>query len=915
MLVARRLRHEARRYGAMGATVLLAVTAFVVLTGSAQTSRLETTTTVDAAFRPTYDILVRPRHSQSEIERETGRVRPNYLSGIFGGITTKQVGIIETLDGVATAAPIAMLGEVLETVDYPIDVTGLVNATGPTLLRFSSVERTMRGLASVPGPSGYLYVSDNPIRRDFNADDLPVVERIEGRSVPVCSNLLGDEVDSPFDPLNSWSAQCWSRLGGRSGEDWPTQRGRYSYTMRFAFPVMVAAIDPEAEAELSGLDQAMVGGGRYLERSDAPDSFSGETITVPVLASAVSTVDQSTTIRIDRLPQAAIDRLRTGRDLAAIRRGVLAAPGETVSTTRLDEQQIHRQWLYGEAPNGETGMIYPRLLFTTSPVTYRRDGDVLRPVTKLSDDTVWKTSIYGNEPFAAVPPTAADTGFRTVQAVPAQTDPETGVLHQVALSTVGEFDPTKISTGSSLSQVPLETYHPPSAKPASATTAELLKGRTLLPDTNPAGYLQSPPLLLTTLASIRAFTSERSFDYPDDSPIPQAPISVVRVKVAGVTGADAESRERIRLVAEQIRERTGLDVDVMTGSSPHPTTVELPATKHGAPALAVSENWVDKGVATVLLEAIDRKSLLLFLLILVTSAVSVAISATAAVRARRVQLGVLSCLGWRPRTIVRSVLADLLAVGLVAGLLGSALAAPAGALLDANVTWWRALAAIPGAILVVLVAGLVPAVTAARAVPADAVRPAISSPRRPTRLRGTASLARSYLRRTPGRAAAATLTLALAVGSLTVLLGIVFGFHDAVVGTLLGDAVSVQVRGVDVAAGVLVAALSLGSLADILYLDIREQAASYASLQASGWRDRTVAALIVHQAVLIGLLGAVLGAAVGLMALGSLTPLNATVWWGTALIAVLAVALAGVVALLPALSLRRLPTAVLLSEE
>lgn len=59
----------------MGITVLFAVMAFVVLTGSAQTSQLRTTATVDANFRSSYDILVRPPGSKTAIEIRTGRVR------------------------------------------------------------------------------------------------------------------------------------------------------------------------------------------------------------------------------------------------------------------------------------------------------------------------------------------------------------------------------------------------------------------------------------------------------------------------------------------------------------------------------------------------------------------------------------------------------------------------------------------------------------------------------------------------------------------------------------------------------------------------------------------------------------------------------------------------------------------------
>lgn len=915
MQLSRRLRSEWRRYAAMGLTVLLAVTAFVVLTGSAQTSQLRTTATVNANFRSSYDILVRPPGSKTALESRTGRVRPNYLSGIFGGITRQQVAEIKGINGVEVAAPIAMLGEVLQTVTYPVDVTSLIRRQGSTVLRFRTTEHTMRGLASVPGPAGYVYVGQS-VMRDFSADDLAVVERIGGRDVPVCHNLGPTDVSSPFDPLSDWSAQCWDRYGGLAGEGlWPQGTGTFVVQVRFSLPVMIAAVDPKAEAALTGLGDAMVAG-RYLTSADGPSKPNeyGD-VTVPVLASSVSLVDQTSTVHVDRLGHPAVSALRSGLSFASGRRTIQSLPGNTVLTRRITAQQVHQAWLEGSA-SISGGAVHPRLLFTTSASHYEQaDDGALAPKVVPNDPSVWQTFVYGNEPFAAVPETASDTSYRTISPITATGADSQGDLNAVDMTTVGTFDPTKIRSVSALSKVPLETYRPPSLMPADTDTRDLLGGKSLLPDTNPAGYLQSPPLMLTTLASLPAFTNPKAFQFPAGSQTPLAPISVVRVRVADVTGADAVSRERVRLVAEQIKKLTGLDVDITVGSSPHLTTISLPASAHGAPPLRLTEPWVQKGVAAALITAIDRKSLTLFVLILLTSALAVAVSATAAVRSRRTELGVLTCIGWRPWTLIRSVLAELLAVGLAAGVLGAALSAPLGAALGVSVSWGRASSAIPAALALILVAGILPAARASRAVPADAVRPAVSTRMRSSRLRGVVTMASSYLRRTPGRVAAAALALALAVAALTILLGIVFGFHGAVVGTLLGDAVSVQVRAVDLVAGVLLAVLGLGCLIDVLYLDIREQAPRYASLQAAGWRDRTLGALIVWQAVITAVLGAVAGAALGLAALNSLAPLTPRIWLVTIVLIPSATAAASIVALMPAYSLRKLPTARLLAQE
>ncbi|MDN5766458.1 MAG: hypothetical protein L0H96_24950 [Humibacillus sp.] len=176
-------------------------------------------------------------------------------------------------------------------------------------------------------------------------------------------------------------------------------------------------------------------------------------------------------------------------------------------------------------------------------------------------------------------------------------------------------------------------------------------------------------------------------------------------------------------------------------------------------------------------------------------------------------------------------------------------------------------------------------------------------------------MAVNYVARTPARAVTGAIALAMGVAALTALTGITVAFQGSVVGTLLGDAVSVQVRGADLVAAGVMTVIGLGCLLDILYLDLREQGARYASLQASGWRDTTLTRLIVGQAALIGTLGAILGAGLGLAAVAVLTPLTAQVVLVGALIAGAGIGLTCLLAVLPARRLRTLPTAQLLAQE
>src|SRR5262245_22181597 len=104
------LRGLPRRSVALLIGVLVATTGFTVLSAQAAISALRVNDDVTANYRAAYDILVRPKGSRTGLEDERGLVRPNYLSGLFGGITMAQLEKVRGVGHVELAAPIAMLG-------------------------------------------------------------------------------------------------------------------------------------------------------------------------------------------------------------------------------------------------------------------------------------------------------------------------------------------------------------------------------------------------------------------------------------------------------------------------------------------------------------------------------------------------------------------------------------------------------------------------------------------------------------------------------------------------------------------------------------------------------------------------------------------------------------------------------------
>lgn len=909
-IIRAQLTHRAGRTVALLLGILVATTAFTVLSGTSQTAQLQVRGAVGKNFRTTYDILVRPKNSKTTLEDKQGLVQQNFLSGIFGGISLTQYHQIQRVPGVDVAAPVAMFGYTLPTVPIGIDLTGQLSPVSRQLFRVQTTWKSDRGISDASEPAGYVYVTRHPLAPSEKLGS-PVTENLSNeRSAPVCDYTGGGS--GPFGSVTRENDWCWSTVNGNdgSGVGYPgLPKGHQGYVLYWAFPMLVAAIDPVAEARLDNLNGAVVSG-RYLRGSDAYGAGSNDTNTFPVLASSRSYLDDAAAIQVQRLPSA-VAEATVG---SPTKRSQLAAStGPTVLRTQITAEQAYQMLLTQMA--GRSNQNFFQGLdgyWNVGPTRYRTDnGGRLTPIKSVNPASVW-ASQFQISGFVRVPMDNSDTQFRAILEHTANFGAG-GNAHLPAPRAVGVFDSQKLPSFNPLTKVPLSTYEQPQADPANAASRSALGGKSLKPTSNLGGYLAQPPQLITTLSALPAL--ENSADYTGDTHA-AAPISVIRVRVAGVHGADQVSRERVREVAQLVTQRTGLDVDITVGSSPTAEKIALPAGRHGRPDLLLTEQWVKKGVAVAILSAVDRKSLLLFVLILVVCGLFVANAASAAVRSRRTELGVLSCLGWRAPKLFTAMLGEVGVIGLAAGLLAAAAAWPLARLLGVEVTALRTVLAVPAALILALAAGLIPAWRAARADPGAAVRPAVQATRKSRTPRTVFGLAVTNLLRVPGRNLLGALSLAVGVGALTLLIAITVTFRGVLVGSLLGQAVAVQIRGVDYIAVVTMVVLGAASVVDVLYLNIRERSAELATLRATGWRDGPLTRLIAYEGFGLGLAGSLVGAGLGVAA--------AAVFAGTLTVSLLltalgcgtiGVALATVAALVPATLLRRLPTAQLLAEE
>ncbi|WP_157742480.1 ABC transporter permease [Micromonospora chokoriensis] len=905
---------------AVVSAVMLATTGFCVLTGATTASRLQAVGVVQANYRSAYDILVRPAGSRGELETRQGLVRPNFLSGQFGGLSVDQWRTIQAVEGVDIAAPVAMVGYVSIDLGLPVDLTDKVDRRlRQQLLRLSPETIADRGLTRVPGTPAFVYVTRNrliPVR-DF-ANDRQVHVYADGTelSAEYVSQRCPAASQPPLEMLSDGHRELvcdWLRDDARS----PVSHAVRAYqlmddgTFRDAtvltrgrtlpvldrlvvrqparFSLLAAAVDPDQEARLSGLNHALTSG-RYLDGAERPQSSGGEhpVPRVPMLATDRLVSDEQIAVAISVLPEPG--RVRAGDDRPALARLAVDA-GAALPPVRRALGTVWTDWLTSTTASGGTIDIHD--MVTVASPSYDRDGDALR--VRPADPPKRLRTAADTERFS---PLAVDTALRAI-GDDTRADQEVVVEGTV----VGAVDPLVVTRGRELTGAPMETFVAPRVSGADQRSSSALGGQDMLPTSSITGYVAAPPQLLTNLVAL-----------PDllrgaDAGRAQAPLSAVRVRVAGIDRFDAVGRERVRVVAEEIAARTGLDVDIVLGSSATRETLVLPAGRYGRPPLTVHEMWTEKGVAAVLVRAVDRKSSVLLGMVLITCVLFVGNAVSAAVRDRRRELAILACQGWPARRLAALILGEAGLLGVLAGVAAGLLTIPVAAAVGIEVPWSRVAVALGVAIALTLVAAIVPAVRAAGAYPAAALQPALAPARtRAGTHRTILRMAVTGARRVPGRTALAAVSLAIAVAALTFAVAVDVTFKGRIIGTVLGDGVSLTVREIDRVTVVGLMVFSIAAVADVLYLGVRERATEFAVLQATGWSDGALVRMVCLEGLVIGVLGGVAGGGIALGATflfaGGITPAMLLVAAGTAGFGVLLAATAG---LLPAVLVRGMP--------
>ena len=170
-----------------------------------------------------------------------------------------------------------------------------------------------------------------------------------GRSVRLATSLGWSQDPAKTSPFPSERTLpdrgYWStRTGLGADDECPTRGdlkpGQAGVPIHQEFPFVLAAVDPEAEARLAGLEGAMAEG-RYLRAKTAKDDPNE----IPLIAASAPYADQRDEVVIRRLPAEAAEKVARGVPAERLLPSLAAYRGEEIGRLTLDAGQAYETML------------------------------------------------------------------------------------------------------------------------------------------------------------------------------------------------------------------------------------------------------------------------------------------------------------------------------------------------------------------------------------------------------------------------------------------------------------------------------------------------------------------------------------------------------------------------------------------
>ena len=798
-----------------GALIISAGLSYLV--GLSETSKGTIVDELQKRWSASYHIVVRPEGSRS-ITELNNLLDPNYLSGLDGGISLAQYEQIKAIDNIEVAAPIAMIGYASYNLfldNYELEDKGIYRLIEEEVINDGITEK----------------------RNEFQSyftygnKDIVLQKLIQGYNENQGSYFLGN----------------------------PYENQKNIVVIR---EILFAGIDPEQEAKLVGLDQAIVQNenNHYFTKEDVAeikpltDSESGnvpDVYSFPVIFSNTSYTDLQTNYTIEKL-ELPFDETEASDTLEFIE--------ENGGSSYLDKQPgtVIREYTYGdqevleEFGNSMSGydmvtgdpFYENRLNSDYISLSYRPSQFQYRQV----DSPFMERWPYAYEIEVQENEGALGTykAFRKLN----NFSNNDGMPPLIEPYWIGFYDPTRLDISKDpLNELPMETYRPASAELVlDGNMNPVNPPETLKPEVRPDNFLANPPGMLTTIEAAEMILGDQ-------------PISAIRVKVAGVSELTEESQETLDLIAREIEEKTGLITDITLGSSPQPALTNIPAINNQPEYGWLQQMWVKLGSSFTLFKEAKIGYTSIILSVIVVASLYVWASSFVSLLARRNEFAVLAAVGWRPEQISRLIFVESALLGGFVAIVSWTIIGFVYLTEGVAVSPIRFMATGIIAFVIYMLGAIVPAHLARNISPYLAMRTGevSTSKKRLLRTRGIFSMSANHFIGKWKRSWLSILTIALPTGLLALFIYVGFRLKGVMYTTWLGQYVALEVGPIQYIAMIIALVIAVLTTFEITWQNVAERGREIAILKSVGWKNNSIRRLVWSEGLFTGICAALLG--------------------------------------------------------
>ncbi|WP_102028600.1 FtsX-like permease family protein [Salirhabdus sp. Marseille-P4669] len=776
--------------------ILLLIGALIVsaglsyLVGLSETNKGTIVDTLEQRWSASYDIVVRPPDSRSVTE-EKGLLEPNYLSGLSGGISIEQYEQIKAMEGVDVAAPIAMIGYVYKDI-----VMEELHIKEPGVYRLTISEKTDTGVHQIEssGPSLYFTV---------------------GWQAPGMGKEYGV---IRFEPQ----------------------------VLNMGNDVLIAGIDPEAEAKLVGLDNAVIPSStsRFFENMDTVSSNQSDlgwkTTNLPVLLSNQDFVDSEMIYKIEKLDlpfgsEVATETMEKVKENGAEKYlDTIEAVNQEVYT--YSSQEAHQKLIESIKENYVNSNDI--LLNKPTPVNYQ-------PVTSPYVER-WPYA-YTIDSYEV--PDSSNLAVHETYRPVEMTSEDFSTSPRLNINFIGLFDSSKLNISKDpLNELPMETYFPSKAQQVlDVNNQPVNPPKEMKPISLPYGFLTKPPSMLTTIEAAASIVGDR-------------PISAIRIKAKDVADLSEESQQKLEDLAAHIEKETGLITDITLGSSPQPAIAYVPEIEGRESSGWLQQPWIKLGSSFAIFKETKVGFSGVVGSVVLVAIVYVFASNLISMYARNKEFAVLLSIGWRPKQLAKLIYTEALLLGLFVSFVSWAILGFILLTHETDTSVKRILLiGILGLIIYVLGA-VIPALLTRKIKPYDAMRTGeITKGKRFFRTKSIFTMSFNQLLSKWRRSILSIVAIAVPTSLLTVFLFVTFQLQGVMFTTWLGQFVALEVGPMHYVAMGVALLIAILTTAEIIWQNITERRPEIAVLKAVGWKNRSVRWMVLLEGVLSGILAGIVG--------------------------------------------------------